>query len=166
MGKKTAFITGANGISGTAILEWFVDKTKAEDWDIIVTSRSPFKTTVTDARVSFIALDYTKDVDTLAAQMKESCASVTHAYFCSYVHKDDFNELNTANAALLENFVDSLERVAPNLSNITLQTGGKYYQVHLMPVPSPAKEDDPRMEGPIPNFYFPQEDKLAAAQVG
>lgn len=119
-----------------------------------------------DPRVKFIALDYTKDADTLVEQSKDICASVTHAYFCSYVHKDDFNQLNAANEALFENFVDSIERVASGLQNITLQTGGKYYNVHLMPVPSPAREEDPRTEGPIPNFYFPQEDKLAAAQKG
>ena len=90
MGKNTAFITGANGISGTAILEYLVANTTSQDWDIIVTSRSPFKTTVNDPRVKFIALDYTDDVDTLVQQIKDVCAPVTHAYFCSYVHKDDF----------------------------------------------------------------------------
>lgn len=46
---KTAFITGANGISGSAILEYLVKNTTKEDWEsIIVTSRSPFKTTVSD----------------------------------------------------------------------------------------------------------------------
>lgn len=166
MAKNTALITGANGISGTAILEYLVENTGPQDWDIIVTSRSPFKTTVNDPRVKFIALDYTNDVDTLVEQMKDVCGSVTHAYFCSYVHKDDFDELNAANAALFENFLDSLEKVASGLQNVTLQTGGKYYNVHLMPVPSPAREDEPRRQGPIDNFYFPQEDKLAASQKG
>lgn len=166
MGKNTAFITGANGISGSAILEYFVQHTAAQDWDLIVTSRSPFKSTVDDARIKFIPLDYTQDVRVLVEQMKDVCSMVTHAYFCSYVHKDDFNELNSANAALFEKFLESLERVAQSLQNVTLQTGGKYYNVHLMPVPSPAREDDPRTEGPIPNFYFPQEDRLAAAQKG
>lgn len=35
-----------------------------------------------------------------------------------------------------------------------------------MPIPSPAREEDPRRQGPIDNFYFPQEDKLVAAQKG
>lgn len=164
---KTAFITGANGISGSALLEYLVKSTTSEEWDsIIVTSRSPFKTNVSDPRIKFIALDFTQDVPTLVSQMKDICAPVTHAYFCSYVHKDDFGELNTANAALFENFLDSLVQVAKGLQNVTLQTGGKYYQVHLMPVPSPAREEDPRRQGPIDNFYFPQEDKLATAQHG
>lgn len=165
---KTAFITGANGISGSAILEYLVENTTIEEWSsIIVSSRSPFKTTVSDPRIQFIALDFTRDAASLVESMRDVCAPVTHAYFCSYVHKDDFSELNAANAALFENFLDSLEQVAPSLKNVTLQTGGKYYQVHLMPVPSPAREDEPRRHHPaLDNFYFPQEDKLAASQKG
>ena len=121
---KTAFITGANGISGSAILEYLVQNTNEKEWsNIIVSSRSPFKSTVSDPRVKFIALDFTETAETLASRMKDVCASVTHAYFCSYVHKDDFAELNAANAALFENFLDSLERVAKDLVNVTLQTG-------------------------------------------
>lgn len=165
--SKVAFITGANGISGGAILEYLVQHTTPAQWsEIIVTSRSPFQTTVSDPRIKFIALDYTDNVDSLAQKMHGICEKVTHAYFCSYIHKDDFAELYTANAALFDNFIESLERVAKELENITLQTGGKHYQVHLMPVPSPAREEEPRRQGPIENFYFPQEDKLIAAQEG
>lgn len=114
----------------------------------------------------FLALDYTEDLNTLMKKQQEVCKDVTHAYFCSYVHKDEFQELNAANAALFENFLKSIERVAPQLENVTLQTGGKYYQVHLMPVESPAREDMGRISGPIDNFYFPQEDSLADSQKG
>lgn len=183
---KTAFITGANGISGGAILEYLAENTTHEEWEsIIVTSRSPFKTVVSDPRVTvctivghclvvianvlrsqFIALDYTEDVQALIQKQQDVCKNVTHAYFCSYVHKDEFQELNAANATLFENFLQSIEQVAPRLENITLQTGGKYYQVHLMPIESPAREDMPRIHGPIDNFYFPQEDRLAESQKG
>jgi nucleoside-diphosphate-sugar epimerase len=119
--KKTAFITGGNGISGTAILEYLADNTTKDDWEsIIVTSRSPFKTTVNDPRVKFLALDFTEDVSALVQKMEGVCEPVTHAYFCSYIHKDDFTELNSANAKLFENFVDAIEKVAKGLQNITL----------------------------------------------
>ena len=119
--KKTAFITGGNGISGTAILEYLADNTTKDDWEsIIVTSRSPFKTTVNDPRVKFLALDFTEDVSALVQEMEGVCEPVTHAYFCSYIHKDDFTELNAANSKLFENFVDAIERVAKGLKNITL----------------------------------------------
>jgi nucleoside-diphosphate-sugar epimerase len=164
---KSAFITGANGISGSAILEYLVANTTSEQWsEIIVTSRSPFSTTVSDPRIRFISLDFTENVSKLADKMRDVCKSVTHSYFCSYVHKDTFEELNTANRSLFENYLDSLIAVAPLLENVTLQTGGKHYNVHLHPVMSPAREEDLRVKETIDNFYYPQEDFLISRQKG
>jgi nucleoside-diphosphate-sugar epimerase len=164
---KVAFITGGNGITGSAILEYLVSKTSSSEWSrFIVTSRSPFKTLVQDPRITFIALDFSEDSETLASKMRSECEGVTHAYFSSYIHRDDFAELNIANCALFENFLHALLAVAPNLENCTLQTGGKYYNVHLGPVESPAREETPRLKASIDNFYFPQEDALIAAQKG
>jgi nucleoside-diphosphate-sugar epimerase len=164
---KVAFITGANGITGSAILKYLVEHTSAEEWsDLIVTSRSPFQTIVSDPRIEFVALDFSQDAKTLAGKMATVCSKVTHAYFSSYVHKDDFKELNVANEKLFTNFLDALIETAPNLENVTLQTGGKHYNVHLFPVPSPAQESDRRLESPIGNFYYPQEDHLIARQKG
>ncbi|KAG4444237.1 hypothetical protein IFR05_000334 [Cadophora sp. M221] len=163
---KVAFITGGNGITGSAILEYLVKHTSEKEWSkIIVTSRSPFKPTVKDKRITFIALDFSEPANTLAPKM-QTCGDVTHAYFSSYVHKDDFAELNKANEDLFQNFLDSLIQVAPKLENCTLQTGGKHYNVHLGPVESPARESMPRVEGPIGNFYFRQEDCLFSRQNG
>nr|D7PI19.1 RecName: Full=Short chain dehydrogenase gsfE; AltName: Full=Griseofulvin synthesis protein E [Penicillium aethiopicum]ADI24957.1 GsfE [Penicillium aethiopicum] len=164
---KTAFITGANGLSGSAIVEYLCNTTTSDDWgSIIVTSRSPFKSTVMDPRIKFIALDFVNDVSSLVETMKEVCGAVTHAYFCSYLHKDDFAESYTVNKALFENFIAAIDKAAPKLENVTLQTGGKYYNLHVEPVPSPARENDPRRYGPFENFYFTQEDTLAEMQRG
>ncbi|CAN8097988.1 unnamed protein product [Discula destructiva] len=164
---KVAFITGGNGISGSAILEYLVNNTTSEQWSkIIVTSRSPFVQLVQDPRIQFIALDFTKDPSTLAAEMAPSCSEVTHAYFSSYVHRDDFSELQQANSAMFENFLISLQQVAPVLENCTLQTGGKYYNVHVSPAPTPCRETDPRRGTADANFYYPQEDFLAEQQKG
>lgn len=164
---KTAFITGANGLSGSAVIEYLCQNTTSEDWEsIIVTSRNEFNCTVTDPRIKFVALDFTNDVSFLVDKMKDVCGDVTHAYFCSYLHKDDFAESNAANTILFENFISALDKSAPRLENVTLQTGGKYYNLHVEPVPSPAREDDPRRYGPFDNFYFPQEDKLVEIQHG
>ena len=164
---KIALITGGNGITGSAIIEHLVANTTPAEWSkIIVTSRSPFKTTVHDDRITFIALDLSEDPKTLAEKMSLLCQGVTHAYFSSYVHKSDFQELNIANEKLFSNFLDALLAVAPDIENCTLQTGGKHYNVHLGPVPSPAREEDPRGESHIGNFYYPQEDYLIARQSG
>lgn len=133
---KVAFVTGGNGITGSAIIKHLAANTTKEEWSqIIVTSRSPFQTLVDDPRIKFIALDFTKDAETLASEMGDTCRNVTNAYFSSYVHKDDFAELNSANQALFENFLLALVKVAPALENVALQTGGKYYNVS----PSPAR---------------------------
>ena len=164
---RVAFITGGNGITGSAILEYLVNNTTSSEWSkIIVTSRSPFKTTVHDDRITFIALDLSEDPKILIEKMRPVCADVTHAYFSSYIHKSDFKELNIANEKLFSNFLDALLAVAPNVENCTLQTGGKHYNVHLSPVPSPAREEEPRRESPVGNFYFLQEDYLIARQSG
>ncbi|KAJ5318516.1 hypothetical protein N7476_004936 [Penicillium atrosanguineum] len=164
---KTAFITGANGISGSAIVEHLCNTTAPDDWgSIIVTSRSPFNSTVTDPRVKFIALDFTHSIACLVEKMKDVCRSVSHAYFCSYLHKDDFAESCTINKIMFENFLNAIDKTALELENVTLQTGGKYYNLHVEPVPTPARENDPRRYGPFENFYFHQEDKLADLQRG
>ncbi|KAI0547172.1 hypothetical protein F4679DRAFT_373124 [Xylaria curta] len=164
---KTAFVTGANGISGSAIVEYLCNKTTSNEWEsIIITSRSPSNLAIKDPRIKFIALDFTHDVLSLVEKMKGVCAPVSHAYFCSYLHKDDFTESYAANKTLFENFLGALDKIAPKLENVTLQTGGKYYNLHVEPVPSPAREDDPRRYGPFENFYFPQEDRLAEVQRG
>jgi nucleoside-diphosphate-sugar epimerase len=130
MAPKVAFITGGNGITGSAIIQHLVNNTSKEEWsDIIVTSRSPFKTLVEDPRIKFVALDFTKQPKELVESMRDICAPVTHAYFSSYVHKDDFADLNTANQALFENFLRALVEVTPKLEAVCLQTGGKYYNV-------------------------------------
>lgn len=164
---KVALITGANGITGSAILEHLAKHTTAYEWSrIIITSRSPIKTTVKDPRVEFIPLDFSESPEELVAQMGNQCADVTHAYFSSYVHKDNFVELNKANQSLFENFLNALVTVATGLQNCTLQTGGKYYNVHLRSVPWPPREDDPRLVSADENFYYYQEDFLAKKQIG
>ena len=163
--SKVALITGANGITGSAILEYLINNTTASEWSrIIITSRSPLNTTITDSRVKFIALDFSKSPAELAVEMRAECSDVTHAYFSSYIHKDNFVELNEANRSLFENFLDALVSVAKNLQNCTLQTGGKYYNVHTLPVPWPARESDPRLVPAEQNFYYHQEDYLAEQQ--
>src|SRR5947209_9844365 len=131
---KVAFITGANGITGSAILEHLVQTTNSEQWSkIVITSRSPFKSAISDPRVEFIALDFSQKPEILEEEMGGVCKEVIHAYFSSYVHVDDFAELNTANRLLFENFLSALFEVSPDLENCTLQTGGKHYNVHLYP---------------------------------
>ncbi|KAF7621241.1 hypothetical protein AFLA_011548 [Aspergillus flavus NRRL3357] len=145
---KVVLISGINGITGSAILDHLVKYTTQEEWRrIIITSHFPLTLVMQDPRVDFLALDFSKPVDVLAQDMSRLCTEVTHAHFSSYVHKDSFAELNVANRLLSKNFLDALLLVVRNcLQNCTLQMGGKYYNVHLQPVPTPAREDQLRLE--------------------
>jgi nucleoside-diphosphate-sugar epimerase len=90
-------------------------------------------------------------------------------YFASYVQPpplegqslwSDVEAATQQNLALLSNFLKALPLAEINPERILLQTGAKYYGLHLGPTSTPMEEEDPRhgIEG---NFYFPQEDLLA-----
>ncbi|KAK5046575.1 hypothetical protein LTR84_007336 [Exophiala bonariae] len=175
---KVAFVTGCNGISGNAIVEHLIRQPKEEWSKIVVTSRSPLKNYWQDPRVEFLAVDFLEPVDTVISKLSRSCETVTHAYYTSYVHTDDFTKLRDYNVPLFETFLVAIDKVAgQNLQRICLQTGGKvnghpaqyvqvtltdldlqHYGPHLGPVFCPMTEDLPRYEDQGLNFYYAQED--------
>ncbi|KAJ9602187.1 hypothetical protein H2200_013307 [Cladophialophora chaetospira] len=162
---KVAFVAGCNGISGNAIVEYLIRQPKSEWSSIIVSSRSPLKNYWQDPRVEFVAIDFLNDVDTILSKLPPSCKKITHAYFTSYVHTDDFTKLREYNVPLFENFLVAIDRVAgDNLQRVCLQTGGKHYGVHLGPSHSPATEEMPRYDDKGENFYYVQEDFMFALQ--
>ncbi|EMC95142.1 hypothetical protein BAUCODRAFT_527477 [Baudoinia panamericana UAMH 10762] len=163
--RKIAFVTGANGISGNAIIEHLIRQPRSEWAKIIITSRSPLKNYWQDPRVEFVAIDFLKPHAEIVAAMAPSCFDVTHAFFTSYVHTDDFTQLPTYNVPLWENFLVALETVSgASLQRVCLQTGGKHYGAHLGPSPCPYREDMPRYDDKGENFYYKQEDFMFARQ--
>ncbi|EHA25443.1 hypothetical protein ASPNIDRAFT_186699 [Aspergillus niger ATCC 1015] len=162
--EKVAFVTGANGISGYAIVEHLIRQPKQEWSKIIVTSRRPLPTPWIDPRVEFVAVDFLESVETIVSKIKDICAPVTHAYFTSYVHDNDFKVLKEKNVPLFRNFLDAVDAVCPALRRVSLQTGGKYYGVHLGPVKVPLEESFSRYDDQGFNFYYNQEDYLREAQ--
>jgi hypothetical protein len=51
---------------------------------------------------------------------------VTHAYYTSYVHTDDFSKLRDLNVPLFRNFLTAIDAVASDtLQRVCLQTGAK-----------------------------------------
>ena len=92
----------------------------------MVSSRSPLKYHWQDPRVYFVAVDFLDSLETIIAQMNPLCADVTHAFFTSYVHSDDFERLRDANVPLFKNFLTAIDLVARDtLQGVCLQTGGK-----------------------------------------
>ncbi|KAF2216099.1 hypothetical protein CERZMDRAFT_109874 [Cercospora zeae-maydis SCOH1-5] len=163
---KTALISDAEGIAGGALLEYFVHNTKKDEWArIVVTSSSTSHCRVHDDRIHFVDLDFSQRPGTLIEQMTRPFADVTHAFFCSYVYKQDFEELNKANVALFENFLLALTAIASGLENVTLLSSTKYYGSHISPVPTPCREDDPRRGDTADNFHHAQEDFVTTLQM-
>ena len=140
---KVAFVAGCNGVSGNAIVEYLIRQPK-DEWlvfsselfqsvsdlnyrsRIVVTSRSPLKTYWQDPRVEFVAIDFLEPVDVILRKMRPFCGGVSHAYFTSYVHTDDFTRLRDLNVPLFENFLSAIDNVAgESLQRVCLQTGGK-----------------------------------------
>ncbi|KAM0199753.1 hypothetical protein ACHAQD_012050 [Fusarium lateritium] len=177
---KVAFVTGANGITGNAIIEHLIRQPKSEWSKIIITSRRvPKQSLWQDHRVRFIALDFLNPVEELTRRMAPLCHDVTHAFFTSYVHTADFAKLRDSNIPLFHNFLVAIDIVAAStLQRVCLQTGGKvispvnpvlynglmhgqYYGPHLGPTEVPLHEEMGRYEDKRENFYYPQEDFLS-----
>ncbi|KAF4975664.1 hypothetical protein FZEAL_7554 [Fusarium zealandicum] len=161
---KVAFVTGANGITGNAIIDHLIRKPESEWSKIIVTSRRvPAHMPWQDHRIRFIALDFLKPVEELVEKMAPHCHDVTHAFFASYVHTADFAKLKDLNIPLFHNFLVATDTVAgSSLQRVCLQTGGKSYGAHLGPCEVPLYEDMGRYEDHGENFYYEQEDFVAS----
>ena len=115
---KIAFITDANGITGSAILGYLVQTTNSKQGSkIVMTSRCPFKRATSDPCVEYIALDFSQKPEILAEKMRGVRKEVIYAYFSPYIHVDDFAELNTANRLLFENFLSALLEVPLDLES-------------------------------------------------
>ncbi|EKG11792.1 hypothetical protein MPH_11288 [Macrophomina phaseolina MS6] len=158
MEEKVAFVTGCNGVSGNAIVEHLVRCSKKEWSKIIVTSRSRPPLLWPDPRLEFIPIDFLDPAEGIVELIRSHCRYVTHAFFTSYVHVDNFSELKEKNIPLFKNFLDAITTVSPNLK--------RHYGCHLGPVEIPVCESLPRCKDNGDNFYYEQEDYLREKQVG
>ncbi|KAL4878718.1 hypothetical protein BJY04DRAFT_220785 [Aspergillus karnatakaensis] len=164
--RSSSLVTGANGISGHAIVEHLIRTPKDEWAEIIVTSRKPPRNFWVDPRVRFISLDFLEDPATLVPQIKDICKNVTHAIFTSYIHDSDLSKLGEKNCPLFRHFLEAVDSACPLLERVCLQTGGKHYGIQFQPITTPCYEDSPRYTGPGSEtiFYYKQEDDLFELQ--
>ncbi|KAH8426308.1 SDR family oxidoreductase [Aspergillus melleus] len=163
---RVAFVTGANGITGHAIIEHLI-RTPQHEWSqIIITSRRPPSTYWVDPRVKFIALDFLEPTEAIVSNIQDACKDVTHAFFTSYVHDSELSKLPEKNCPLFRNFLEAIDSACPNLQRVVLQTGGKHYGIQFQGLSTPCYESLPRYDGPGKEtlFYYEQEDSLFAIQ--
>ncbi len=156
--RRTAVIAGATGVAGRNLLAHLEAQ---PGWEVIAVSRR-----APDISGSYrhISVDLMDPVSCAAKLGGEAGAvlGVTHVFHMAYVNLDTWDDLIAPNLTLLTNLMDALEPASPNLAHVHLIEGTKWYGCHLGPFPVPAKEDDPRPDGPV--FYHAQQDFLEARQ--
>jgi nucleoside-diphosphate-sugar epimerase len=154
--RNTALVIGATGVSGRALIEHLETR---DDWTIYGISR-----TRPDHPTTAIHVGADLSDPEAARRAFADLGDVTHVFHCAFVNRPGWAAQVAPNLALLVNAVDAIEPVARGLRHVCLLQGTKYYGCHLGPFRTPAKEDQPRHAGP--NFYFDQQDFLAARQRG
>lgn len=122
-----------------------------------------------DSRLQLVSgIDLTGSVDDVVTSMKEKIEgldTVTHVIFTAYIEKPDYDSLRAVNTNLLNTAIGAIDKVAPKLESVVLQTGGKAYGVEFsdkLKIEPPLKESQPRIPKPYYDniFYYTQHDTL------
>jgi len=160
--ERTVLIAGAGGLVGRAVIEHYLAQTGCE---VIALSRHP---PAPETGAPHITVDLT---DAASAQARLSgFRNITHIVYAALFEKPDLTQgwldedQIATNLAMLTHLIDAIEPHNPGLRHIALLQGAKAYGVHLGQISIPARESAPRHIHP--NFYWAQEDFLAARQAG
>lgn len=149
-------VIGATGVAGSAFVKYLGDH--ADQFSgfrvTAVSRRAPVDVSSLAARLpllTYLQADLLDDFDQLSV-IKDA----THLVFAGFVPAQDFASQVEPNKAILLNCLQALDRCP--IERVLLIQGMKYYGSHLGPFKTPAREDDPRVEGP--NYYYDQQDLL------
>jgi nucleoside-diphosphate-sugar epimerase len=160
--ERHVLVTGATGLVGRAAMEHFA---RAGVRVTAVSRRRPFD----DYGAEFIALDLADEK--ACEQALGGLSTVTQIAFAALHEEPELvagwlmERHIKRNGAMLRNCVEVIDRIAPNLSNVTILQGPKAYGVHVRAMRPGAREDRDE-DRATPNFYWEQEDYLKAKQVG
>jgi nucleoside-diphosphate-sugar epimerase len=150
-------VAGATGVVGHAAMRHFAARGGCR---VTAISRRPPLDTGGATFRSVDLLDPTA-CEALAADLGD----VTRLVFAALQEKPglvagwlDRDQID-ANARMLRNLLEPLDRHAVALRHVTLLQGTKAYGVHLRPIPIPAREDRDEWRD-HPNFYWEQEECL------
>ncbi|KAI0020073.1 NAD dependent epimerase/dehydratase family protein [Xylariomycetidae sp. FL0641] len=165
---RVAYVTGATGITGTAIVDTLL---KSSEYDEVYTfSRSQKPESHSNSRVKHATIDLTTSADDMASSLKH-IPPARHIYFCAYLADPDEAEASRINGAMLSNFLNALTKTGliVELERFILTCGLKQYGVHLGRPKNPMREDDDpalfwlEQEDRPPNFYYTQQRILEKA---
>jgi nucleoside-diphosphate-sugar epimerase len=152
---KKAVVVGALGVIGRYIVEKLAS---LPDWEVVGLSRRKGEDR---GRVRYVSVDLLADKD---VQVEDATHVFYAAFQASAGAAADYAKNIGANRDMLVNSVTGISNASETLQRVVLVTGTKYYGSHLGPFRTPAKEGDPRHDGP--NYYFDQIDWLTAFQRG
>ena len=154
--RNTALVVGATGVVGRNLLKHLLT---LDGWDVIAVSR---RTPDVSGDYRHISADLLDAADCAAKLGGDR--GITHVFYSAYLEKADWAATVAPNVAMLANLMDAVEPANPGLQHVNLMHGTKWYGNHLGPFKTPAREDDPRHMPP--NFYYDQQDFIAARQLG
>lgn len=150
---RVALIAGVSGIVGRGI----ATRLLSECWRVIGLSRSAPKPAIDG--LEHVDADLTDGIG-LRTALTDIGGAVTHVFYAGRAPDPDPAVEARRNTAMLVNTVDAVQAAGARLSHVHAVHGTKWYGSHVGPFRTPAEEDDPRC--PVPNFYFDQQDWLAA----
>ncbi|RYP35906.1 hypothetical protein DL767_003595 [Monosporascus sp. MG133] len=162
----TAIVTGATGITGTAVVGAL---TNSPDFTEVYTLSRSQKPTP-HPKVKHATLDLQTSADEMSKSLSH-IPPVTHIFFCAYLANPDEAEAARINGSMLSNFLEALTKSGQTkeLKRIVLTCGLKQYGVHLGQPKNPMREDDDpslfwlEQEDRPPNFYYTQQRILEKA---
>jgi nucleoside-diphosphate-sugar epimerase len=154
--SHVALIAGATGAAAKRLVEVLVQA----NWRVVGVSRNPPPSTPS---VTYVQADLS-DATGLAKALAPH-RDISHVFYTARAaHGESGVESVDENVAFLRHTLDVVEHTAANLQHVHLVEGTKWYGMHLGPFQTPAREDQPRHLPP--NFYYDQQDLLAARQSG
>ncbi len=154
--SRTALVIGANGIVGKNMLEYLGLKTR---WKCFGVARSRGTAGSDFGHISVDLLDSGASKRAMA-----EAGDVDYVFFAALAVAPTPVEQVESNLAMLRNAVTPLLDLRGRLRHVCLVQGTKWYGSHLGAYRTPAREGDPRHEGP--NFYYDQHDWLSEHQRG
>jgi nucleoside-diphosphate-sugar epimerase len=151
-----ALIAGATGAAAKRLVEVLVQA----NWRVVGVSRNPPPSTPS---VTYVQADLS-DATGLARALAPH-RDISHVFYTARAaHGESGVESVDENVAFLRHTLDVVEHTAANLQHVHLVEGTKWYGMHLGPFQTPAREEQPRHLPP--NYYYDQQDLLAARQSG
>jgi nucleoside-diphosphate-sugar epimerase len=149
--KGTVLVAGPHGLIGKYVCERLVESC---EWEVLGASRRDADI----VGVEGVRVDL-GDPEAARAGLA-GLGEVTHLVFAAYAPNPSPTAEAERNVALLANTLAGLRAAGAPLRQATIYQGAKAYGAHLGAFPTPARETDPRVFGPL--FYYPQEDLLRA----